>query len=83
MSTTTVSSKGQVVLPKPVRDALRIRPGTRLKVAVEGTRVILDTVPPSAGPQAWQPLNPAGVKLSTSELCKPVDLNRRNGPRSG
>jgi AbrB family looped-hinge helix DNA binding protein len=83
MSVTTVSSKGQVVLPKPVRDALRIRPGTRLGVEVEGTRVILETVLPIASPQAWQPVNPAGVKLSTSKLCKPVDLSRKNAPRSG
>ena len=80
--TTTVSSKGQVVLPKPVRDALRIKAGARLSVAIEGTRVILDTAP-AAPQQSWKPLNPAGVRLSTRELCKPVDLNRTNASRTG
>ncbi len=56
--TTTVSSKGQVVLPEAVRDALRIKPGARLGVAIEGTRVILETAPGSPA-RGWKPLNPA------------------------
>jgi len=24
--------------------------------------------------RAWKPINPAGVKLSAAELCKPVDV---------
>lgn len=79
---TTVSSKGRVVLPKPVRDALRIKPGAQLSVAIEGTRVILDTAPASSR-HSWNPLNPAGVRLSTRELCKPVDLCRTDASRSG
>lgn len=78
MNTTTVSSKGQVVLPKPVRDALRIKPGATLGVRLEGTRVILETAR-----NEWQPLNPAGARLSTRELCRPVDLRSVHGSRSG
>lgn len=77
MGTTTVSSKGQVVLPKPIREALRIKPGATLGVRVEGTRVILETVR-----RKWRPLNPAGVRLSTRELCKPVDLRPGDASRS-
>lgn len=80
MNAITVSSKGQLVLPKPVRDALRIRPGARLGVHIEGTRVILETAGPSLG---WQPLNPFGTRLSNRDLCRPVDLTRVNEPRSG
>lgn len=69
MTTTTVSSKGQVVLPKPIRDALGIQTGALLTVRVDGTRIILETQP-----APWQPLNPAGAHLSREELCKPVDL---------
>jgi AbrB family looped-hinge helix DNA binding protein len=78
MSITTVSSKGQVVLPKPIREALHIRPGAALGVRVDGTRVILET----AG-RSWQPLNPAGVRLSIHELCKPVDLRSADERRAG
>lgn len=33
-TTATVSDKGQVTLPKPLRDRLGIRPGSRLEFAV-------------------------------------------------
>ncbi|MDE2108034.1 MAG: AbrB/MazE/SpoVT family DNA-binding domain-containing protein [Gammaproteobacteria bacterium] len=67
----TVSSKGQVVLPKRLRDALRIRPGSKLAVRLEGTSLILEA---GAGGDGWKPLNPAGTRLSSRELCRPVDL---------
>jgi AbrB family looped-hinge helix DNA binding protein len=39
---TTVSSKGQMVIPMAVRQQLGIEAGTRIAVRVEGARVILD-----------------------------------------
>ena len=39
---TTVSSKGQTVIPAAVRDELGIEPGTRVSMCVEGSRVILE-----------------------------------------
>jgi AbrB family looped-hinge helix DNA binding protein len=39
---TTVSSKGQMVIPAAVREELGISPGTRIAVRVEGGKVILD-----------------------------------------
>lgn len=74
MNTTTVSSKGQVVLPKFVRDALGIEAGSQLAVRVDGSRVILETQR-----TPWQPLNPAGVRLSRKALCRPVDLTEDDG----
>jgi AbrB family looped-hinge helix DNA binding protein len=32
MDSTKASSKGQMVIPKPIRDALEIKPGTKLDV---------------------------------------------------
>jgi AbrB family looped-hinge helix DNA binding protein len=39
---TTVSTKGQVVIPAAIRDELKIEPGTRIAVRIEGGRIILD-----------------------------------------
>ncbi len=42
MSKTVVSKKGQVVIPKPIRDRLGLTPGTVLRVRIEGKKVILE-----------------------------------------
>lgn len=75
MESVTLSTKGQLVLPKPVRDALRLKPGHRLSIAVEGRRIVIEREE-DASSAGWQPLNPAGARLSTSELCRPVELPR-------
>jgi antitoxin PrlF len=41
VATTTITSKGQVTLPKSVRDRLKLKPGDRLDVVVEGERIVL------------------------------------------
>jgi AbrB family looped-hinge helix DNA binding protein len=46
MSTVTVSSKYQVVIPKDVRDRLRIRPGQKVEAFAVGGRVELVPVRP-------------------------------------
>ena len=42
MATTTLSSKGQLVIPKEVRRALRLRAGSRLQVSLHEGRIILE-----------------------------------------
>jgi antitoxin PrlF len=37
----TVAERGQITLPKPVRDALGLTKGTRLKVELEDGRIVL------------------------------------------
>lgn len=39
--TTTLSSKGQVVLPASARKRLGLKPGTRFACSVQGTRIVL------------------------------------------
>jgi AbrB family looped-hinge helix DNA binding protein len=75
MESVMLSTKGQLVLPKPVRDALNLKAGHRLNIAVEGRRIVIE---PAAKPGAegWKPLNPAGARLSNEELCRPVRLPR-------
>jgi AbrB family looped-hinge helix DNA binding protein len=41
-----LSSKGQIVIPKNIRDALGLREGAKLEVALEGHRVVLRTIGP-------------------------------------
>jgi AbrB family looped-hinge helix DNA binding protein len=41
MITTTLSSKGQVVLPRLVRSKLHLSPGTKLVCEIQGDSVIL------------------------------------------
>ena len=42
---TAVSSKGQVVLPKEIRDSMKIEPGTKLMVISDGVSIILKPIP--------------------------------------
>ncbi len=42
---TAVSSKGQVVLPKAIRDNLQIEPGVKLMVISDGTSILLKPIP--------------------------------------
>jgi AbrB family looped-hinge helix DNA binding protein len=43
-----LSSKGQLVIPKPIRDALRLRTGTRFDVQLDEGKIILEPVATSA-----------------------------------
>ncbi len=45
MAITTLSSKGQVVLPKAVRDKLGIQPGATLRVVVSGGKIEIEPLP--------------------------------------
>jgi AbrB family looped-hinge helix DNA binding protein len=46
MTRTKLSSKGQVILPKEIRDAHRWRAGTQFVVESQGDGVMLRPVPP-------------------------------------
>lgn len=39
-----VTEKGQVTIPKPIRDASGIRPGTEVRFSLEGGKVVLTPV---------------------------------------
>jgi AbrB family looped-hinge helix DNA binding protein len=41
---TSVSTKGQFVIPSEMRELLGIKPGTRISVTQEGSRIVLEPV---------------------------------------
>lgn len=41
METVTVSSKGQIAIPKQVRERLNLKQGTRLALTVRGREIVL------------------------------------------
>jgi AbrB family looped-hinge helix DNA binding protein len=46
MPTTVLSSKGQVIIPKPIRDAHHWKPGQRLDVVESGEYILLKPAEP-------------------------------------
>ena len=50
-----MSSKGQVAIPKAIRDALNLAAGTRLTLEVRGREIVLSQEP------AWRKLQGAGA----------------------
>jgi AbrB family looped-hinge helix DNA binding protein len=49
MDTVRMSSKGQVVIPKKIRESLKLAPGDRLEVSVEEGGVMLRAKPAPLG----------------------------------
>jgi len=41
MPTSTLTSRGQTTIPKPIREALSLQPGDRVEFTLEGDRVLL------------------------------------------
>lgn len=71
-----LSSEGQIVIPKDIRDALGPREGDKLEVALEGRRRVLRTV--SEKYPDWRTLQGAfgPVDRSTTEI---MAENRKEG----
>lgn len=57
MEQVTISSKGQIAIPKPVREALNLSEGTKLTLEVRGHEIVLSKEP------AWKRLQGAGSGL--------------------
>jgi antitoxin PrlF len=67
---TTVTSKGQVTIPKRVRDLLGIGPGSTIDFErAEDGRIVLVKIPKKARPNRFARLRGhAGKGLSTAEI---------------
>lgn len=47
MSTMVLSRKFQIVIPKEIRDELKLRPGQRIQAVIQGEQIVLIPVRPS------------------------------------
>lgn len=76
VATITLSSKGQIVIPKEIRDQLHWHAGTQLSLLSSASGVTLKAVPKKTGRRLEDligMLKHEGAPLSTEELCAPVD----------
>lgn len=46
MSTVVISPKFQVVIPKAIREELKLRPGQRIQAVIQGEQIVLIPVRP-------------------------------------
>jgi len=69
---TTVSSKGQLVIPAAIRQSLGIEPGTRVAIRQDGAQLILEPLTPAAARQLIRELRglTAGGESMTDELIE-------------
>lgn len=78
IATITLSSKGQVVIPKEIRDELHWDAGTQITLVSSASGVTLKAVPKKTGRRLEDligMLKHDGPPLSTEDLCKPVDYS--------
>ena len=75
METTRLTSKGQVVIPKAIRDRLKVMLGTKLTVILQGGRIVLDPVRvKSQRLSEWPGFGRGVPALSDEQAFAPVDL---------
>ena len=76
VATITLSSKGQIVIPKEIRDQLHWHAGTQITLFSNASGVTLKAVPKKTGHRLEDligMLKHEGPPLSTEDLCAPVD----------
>ena len=76
VATVTLSSKGQIVIPKEIREQLQWHAGTQVTLLAGPSGITLKTAPKKTGRRLEDligMLKHEGPPLSTEELCAPVD----------
>jgi antitoxin PrlF len=78
MEKVTVSSKGQIAIPKPIRTALNLTEGTTLTLRVRGQEIVLSKEP------AWKKLAGAAARsdLMTDFAADKKEERAREDSRS-
>ena len=82
MATTTVSSKGQIVIPRDLREKHRLTPGVRLQIAETDEGLVLSPIRravPAGRHSGWRALR--GSAKCTDALKQHLDEHRREAKR--
>ena len=81
MATTTVSSKGQIVIPRRLRDKHRLTAGMRLEISETDEGLVLSPVKPRAAARrtGWRTLR--GSAKGTDALTQHLAEHRREAKR--
>ena len=78
IATVTLSSKGQVVIPKEIREELHWVAGTELTLVSNALGVTIKAMPKKTGRNLADligMLKHDGPPLATEELCRPIELS--------
>jgi AbrB family looped-hinge helix DNA binding protein len=82
---TTISEKGQVVIPQSLRSALRLKPGTKFLVFGRGDTVVMKKLELPDVRREWEEIFKAmdkkGLKVSEKEVQEEVAAIRREKHR--
>lgn len=82
MVTATLTSKGQLTIPKVVRDALRLHAGDRVMFVVHGdAEAVLQPLTKSVDEVFGQLHNPVQPRRSINEMNDAVAKRMRSGKR--
>ena len=75
MLTAKLTDKGQLVIPKAIRDQLHLAKGSEFAVTLEDGRVVLAPSRPRKSHRItdWPGFGRSLPKLSTAQLCADVD----------
>jgi AbrB family looped-hinge helix DNA binding protein len=82
MATTTVSSKGQIVIPRHLREKHRLTSGVRLQISETGEGLVLSPIKKpraSAHRARWRALR--GSAKGTNALKQHLEEHRREAKR--
>jgi AbrB family looped-hinge helix DNA binding protein len=82
---TTISEKGQVVIPQSLRSALRLKPGTKFLVFGRGDTIVMKRLELPDVRREWEEIfkmmDKKGLKLSEKEVQEEVATIRREKGR--
>jgi AbrB family looped-hinge helix DNA binding protein len=72
MTTATISSKGQIAIPKAVRDRLNLKAGTKVVIDVQGEALVMRRVVPEF--LDWRTMR--GMSKGSGSLTKALEEER-------
>ena len=70
MPTKTIGPKGQIVIPKRIRDALGLKPGVNVTIKIRGDEIIISK------PKIEGTYTEYYISTSSPKLEEPVDIKK-------